>query len=73
MNSVEPRRLNLCLATLKQCAIVKLRVCTEEGDRGDEYGFGVEPDMWASALFDFEGSVIQPFALGYISGPRDEY
>ncbi len=45
------------------------RVCTEEGDYGDEQGFGVEPDMWTCALFDFEGKVIQPFAPGYLSGP----
>ena len=49
------------------------RVCTEEGDRGDEYGFGVEPDVWASALFDLDGNIIRPFAPGYLSGPRDEY
>ena len=49
------------------------RVCTEEGDRGDEDGFGVEPDMWASALLDFEGNVIQPFAPGYIFSPDDKY
>lgn len=42
------------------------RVCTEEGDRGDEFGFGMEPDMWASGLLDFEGNVIQPFVPGYI-------
>lgn len=47
-------------------------VCTEEGDHGDEYGFGVEPDMWASALFDFEGNVIRQFAPGYIFGPHDK-
>lgn len=49
------------------------RVCTEEGDRGDEDGFGVEPDMWASALFDFKGNVIQPFAPGYILNHGDRY
>ncbi len=42
------------------------RVCTEAGDRGDEEGFGMEPDKWASALFDFEGNVIQPFTPGYL-------
>ncbi len=41
------------------------RVCTEEGYRGDSDGFGVEPDMWANALFDFEGKVIRPFRPGY--------
>lgn len=53
--------------------IIVSRVCTKEGDRGDEYGFGVEPDMWASALFDFEGNVIQPFAPGYIINHGDRY
>ncbi len=45
------------------------RVCTEEGYRGDEDGFGVEPDMWASALLDFEGKVIGPFRPGYTYKP----
>lgn len=34
------------------------RVYTEESNRGDEYRFGVESDMWASALFYFEGNII---------------
>ncbi len=41
------------------------RVCTERGYRGDEDGYGVEPDMWASALFDFKGNVVAPFRPGY--------
>lgn len=49
------------------------RVCTGEGDYGDEYGFGVEPDMWASAIFDFTGKIIQPFAPGFIKGLGDKY
>ena len=49
------------------------RVCTEEGDRGDEYGFGVEPDMWASALFNFDGNIILPFAPGYIPDLHEKY
>lgn len=40
------------------------RVCTEAGDRGDESGFGVEPDRWACALFDMDGRVIRPFVPG---------
>lgn len=43
------------------------RVCTEEGDWGDEDGFGVESDLWASALFDFEGKIVRPFCPGYLS------
>lgn len=43
------------------------RVCTEEGDWGDEDGFGVKPDLWASALFDFEGKIVRPFCPGYLS------
>lgn len=32
--------------------------CTEQGDNDDEDGFGVEPDMWTSALFDFNGNIV---------------
>lgn len=70
LRSSTPKQLNL---ELYDDNSIVCRVCTEEGDRGDEYGFGMEPDMWASALFDFEGNVIQPFVPGYISGPRDRY
>ncbi len=49
------------------------RVCTDEGDYGDEDGFGVEPDWWASAIFDMDGNTIRPFSPGYITCPRDEY
>lgn len=48
-------------------------VCTEEGDHGDEDGFGVETDMWACALFDIEVNIIQPFAPGYIFKPGAGY
>lgn len=43
-----------------------LFVCTEEGDRGDEDGFGVEPDMWTSAIFDLHENPIIPFRPGII-------
>lgn len=41
------------------------RVCTERGYNGDEDGFGVEPDRWACALFDFEGHAVKPFRPNY--------
>ncbi len=49
------------------------RMCTLEGGRGDEDGFGVEPDMWASALIDFNGRVVRPFSPGYMKTPSDRY
>ncbi len=62
MNSGQPIQLGFELFDDKTLIC---HVCTEEGYRGDEDGFGVEPDMWASALFDFEGNVIGPFRPGY--------
>lgn len=47
------------------------RVCTKEGDYGDEHGFGMEADMWASAIFDLDGHVIRPFEPGCIFAPQD--
>ncbi len=62
MKSRQPIRLGFELYGEKTLIC---RVCTKQGYRGDEDGFGVEPDMWASALFDFEGNVIRPFAPGW--------
>lgn len=62
MKSKQPIKLGFDLYDEKTLIC---RVCTEQGYRGDEDGFGVEPDMWANALFDFEGNVIRPFIPGY--------
>lgn len=70
LRSSKPKQLDLELYD-DNCIVC--RVCTEEGDRGDEDGLGVEPDMWASALFDFEGNIIQTFAPGYTFRPLDKY
>lgn len=40
--------------------------CTERGDHGDEDGFGVEPAMWTSALFDLNGNIVELFRPGII-------
>ncbi len=42
-------------------------LCTCRGSYGDEDGFGVEPDMWTSALFDFNGNIVRPFQPGIIA------
>lgn len=42
-------------------------LCTRRGSHGDEDGFGVEPDMWTSALFDFNGNIVRPFLPGIIA------
>lgn len=64
LRSPGPKKLDLAL--YDDSSLI-CRVCTREGYRGDDDGFGVEPDSWASALFDLDGNVIRPFAPGYIS------
>lgn len=43
--------------------VVKLAYCIEEGDHGDEDGFGVEPDTWIFAILDLNGKFIQRFGF----------
>lgn len=43
-----------------------LRKVTHIGGQGDEDGFGVEPDFWASAVLDGKGCFVQPFTPGCI-------
>ncbi len=43
--------------------IVTVRYCIEEADRGDEYGYGIEPDEWIVGKIDLEGNFIVPFHL----------
>ncbi len=62
MSSKQPVKLDFSLYDEKTLIG---KACTEEGYRGDSDGFGVEPDMWANALFDFEMKVIAPFRPGY--------
>lgn len=45
---------------------ILLRKVTHIGGMGDEDGFGVEPDFWASAVLNREGQLVQPFAPGYL-------
>ena len=47
-------------------------LCIGRGSYGDEDGFGVEPDMWTSALFDLNGNIVRLFRPGIIS-PGDEF
>lgn len=47
-------------------------LCIDRGSNGDEDGFGVEPDIWTSALFDLKGNIVQHFRPGIIS-PSDEF
>lgn len=32
-----------------------------EGGKGDDDGFGVESDLWVSAVLDKEGNFVKPF------------
>lgn len=45
---------------------LRFMYCTERGDPGDKDGFGVEPDMWTSALFDLKGNIVELFRPGII-------
>lgn len=47
-------------------------LCIDRGSNGDEDGFGIEPDMWTSALFDLKGNIVQHFRPGIIS-PSDVF
>ena len=42
-------------------------LCIGEGSNGDDDGFGVEPDMWTSALFDLNGNIVRLFQPGIIA------
>lgn len=46
-------------------------LCIGLGSNGDDDGFGIEPDMWTSALFDLNGNIVQPFRPGIISSEYD--
>ncbi len=70
LSSGKPIRLGFDLYDEKTLVC---HVCTEQGYRGDGDGFGVEPDWWASALFDFKGNVIGPFRPGYTYRTNDKY
>lgn len=39
-------------------------LCIGRGSYGDEDGFGVEPDLWTSALFDLKGNIVELFRPG---------
>lgn len=40
---------------------IKIMYCIEEGNRGDEDGFGVEPDIWILSALDRKGQLKYPF------------
>jgi hypothetical protein len=44
--------------------VMYLMYCIEEGDCGDEDGYGVEPDTWIIAYVDRGGNFLVPFELG---------
>ncbi len=43
-----------------------VNICIQEGDHGDEDGFGVEPSVWVCAVYNEAGNIIQPYYVGYI-------
>lgn len=43
--------------------LIELSCCIEEGDRGDEDGFGIEPDTWIVGYLNLSGEFIIPFSL----------
>jgi hypothetical protein len=46
---------------------LRFMLCIGEGSNGDDDGFGVEPDMWTSALFDLNGNIVRLFQPGIIA------
>jgi hypothetical protein len=42
---------------------VRCDVCLEEGDNGDEDGFGVEPDTWMSGILNSQGMVVKKYEI----------
>ena len=53
--------------TLFNDATLLIRIWLQEGDHGDDQGYGVEHDVRVSALFDFYGNVVLPFRPGPIT------
>lgn len=43
--------------------LIELSCRIEEGDRGDEDGFGMEPDTWIIAYLNLNGGFVSPFSL----------
>lgn len=61
---------NICLkgeiytrVFLLKSDVMYLMYCIEEGDHGDEDGYGVEPDTWMASFVDRSGNFIVPFEL----------
>ncbi len=46
-----------------QFDLVKLTACIKDGGRGDEDGFGVEPDTYVNGYLSLDGEFISPVAL----------
>ena len=42
---------------------VMLELLVEEGDHGDEDGFGVEPDIWANGIMGKDGKMLKLFGI----------
>lgn len=43
--------------------LIKAIYCIRDGGRGDEDGFGVEPDTWIAAYLNADFKFVSPFAL----------
>lgn len=70
LSGERPRRAEVCIRMFDDRTLLLYKM-TEAGDRGDEQGYGMEPEMFASALADMSGNVIRPFRPGIIR-PEDE-
>jgi len=56
-------RINRIEDGFGQFVCYKLTTCIERGDSGDEDGFGVEPDTWASSFVGDDGKILCRFCL----------
>jgi len=51
--------------------LIEIINCIMSGDRGDDDGYGVEPDTWIQGYLDSEFKFVSPFSLGSSKSNRN--